>query len=171
MHLAGLFILYNHYAFLYLRLGLYLAVITLAGLIKDYLFPRISSTKLFEFISSLQSAKKSVLNVYFVKLGWLWTLVALLPFILITRTLFVRRNTCRAACRSEVTTYNTVATPNGSPKQSNPQWTSRVSHWLLSLLAPLARLALATAIWYYSTQLFVHVAQVTSYCQMSNSSE
>lgn len=41
---------------------------------------------------NLRTQKRNFLNLYFVKLGWLWTFISLIPFFLYTRFYLVKRS-------------------------------------------------------------------------------
>jgi len=58
----------------HVKIGLYLAITLILSIVKDILPP----------IDTYMSAKHNLLNVVFVKWGWLWTLITLVPFVILT---------------------------------------------------------------------------------------
>ena len=77
------------------RIFAYFFIILTAGLIKDFLLtpPSPLPISVLEFIlTNLRTSKGHFLNVYFVKLGWLWTFIGLIPFFVFTRFFFVIRS-------------------------------------------------------------------------------
>lgn len=115
---------YLHFANINTRIITYLAMIVIFGLIKEYVLidsvlPSEWLTFIFKYI---KSPKRSPLNVYFVKLGWLWTFIATIPFFLITRLLYLinKQNggsNGRKIINNGSKNYNTMTMV---PKESNP---------------------------------------------------
>jgi len=58
----------------HVKIGLYVAVVIFASVCKDLLPP----------IKTYMANKHNVFNVFFVKWGWLWTLVLVVPFVVLT---------------------------------------------------------------------------------------
>jgi len=58
----------------HVKIGLYVAVVVFASVCKDLLPP----------IKTYMANKNNVFNVYFVKWGWLWTLILVVPFVFLT---------------------------------------------------------------------------------------
>lgn len=77
------------------RIVAYLLIVLFAGLINDFLLtpPSPLPNSVLDFIhTNLKTGKRNFLNVYFVKWGWLWTYIALIPFFVFTRFYFVKRS-------------------------------------------------------------------------------
>lgn len=65
-----------------LKICIYLGALILFSLLKE-----------IDFVpTSYFQSKKNILNVYFVKFGWGWTLVVMIPFILLTSQLYLNEN-------------------------------------------------------------------------------
>jgi len=58
----------------HVKIGLYVALVIFCSICKDLLPP----------IKTYMSNKHNVFNVYFVKWGWLWTLLLVVPFVVLT---------------------------------------------------------------------------------------
>ncbi|KAH9421341.1 fat storage-inducing transmembrane protein 2 [Dermatophagoides pteronyssinus] len=192
---------YLHYCHITIRLAIYLLMIIIAGSIKDYvgLDPpdqdvSILPLSILNFIHRyLRSSKRSFLNVYFVKLGWFWTLIETIPFILITRLMItIRRrksehndNNCKLI---KMKNYNTIKSSTGGDEiaqQQQQQQQNDVDHnqhqtqpsiiiksffhdYLDELTGPLIRLSLATIVWYFSVESFVYIGKLTGHCQSND---
>lgn len=92
--ITKLSIYYQHRQYLTRRIWIYFILILIAGLIRDYALvtPSLLPDFVIEFIEThLKTSKKHFLNIYFVKWGWLWTFIALIPFYLITRFYSTKR--------------------------------------------------------------------------------
>ena len=191
---------YLHYCHITIRLAIYLLMIIIAGSIKDYvgLDPpdqdvSILPLSILNFIHRyLRSSKRSFLNVYFVKLGWFWTLIETIPFILITRLMItIRRrksehndNNCKLI---KMKNYNTIKSSTGGDEiAQQQQQQNNVDHnqhqipspsiiiksffhdYLDELTGPLIRLSLATIVWYFSVESFVYIGKLTGHCQSND---
>lgn len=89
-------IYYHHKQYLTKRLLAYFSLIIIAGLVRDFLLASPSSPlpiSVLEWINlNLRTHKRNFLNLYFVKLGWLWTFISLIPFFLYTRFYLIKRS-------------------------------------------------------------------------------
>jgi hypothetical protein len=103
------------------RITVYLVLVVIGGLIAD-LAPGLAA-----WIVPFRTQKTNPLNVYFVKLGWAWTITLLLPFVVII----------------------------GRTIENRGRWAQP---------ADLARVLVATCVWFISTSLFVHIETVTGSC-------
>lgn len=92
--IAEICIYYHHTQYLSKRLLAYFGLILFAGFTRDHLLSPSSPlpVSLLTWIeANLRTSKRNPLNLYFVKLGWLWTFIALIPFFIFTRYHHVRR--------------------------------------------------------------------------------
>jgi hypothetical protein len=65
-----------------LKIWIYLSALILFSLLKE-----------IDYVpSSYFQSKKNILNVYFVKFGWGWTLAVMIPFIILTSQLYIDEN-------------------------------------------------------------------------------
>ena len=68
---------------LHVKIGLYMSALLVCSVLKD--FHLISNMNYF-------AQKNNVFNVYFVKFGWAWTLIACIPFVLMTSLVYTAYN-------------------------------------------------------------------------------
>lgn len=140
-------------------------MIVVGGLLGDYL-PNFVST-----IVPFQSNKKGILNQWFVKIGWFWTIVLLGPFIHMTSQISAASD---APHKSEV--HQRSLRDDTSPS-------SRSSHlknyrdcnssliiklWLTLSNKDLLRLWINTLFWYISTSAFTWFENATTSCTSSD---
>ncbi|OTF74281.1 Scs3p-like protein, partial [Euroglyphus maynei] len=172
--IQGSIISYLHYSRINIRLSIYFILIIVAGIIKDYvgLDPPDQDTSLLpisilNFVHKyLRTSKRSFLNVYFVKLGWFWTLVETIPFILITRFMislqkYSKQNndnngSLKNSKWKQMKNYDTLEQSTGGDEiaqqqqqqqqrnDNQKQITTFLHEYLGELTSPFIRLALAT---------------------------
>jgi len=91
-------IYYHHEKYLNYRLWFYFFTILIAGLVNDFVFAtNLLPKSAIVFIDTyLKTSTRNVLNLYFVKLGWAWTLFPLFCLVLFTRIFYVKRSIAKA---------------------------------------------------------------------------
>lgn len=104
-----------------------------AGALKHYYIDGLPNDHWF---LTLRTGKKNPLNVYFIKLGWLWTWITLIPFCLLTRFVYSWRQSDN---------------PNTTTNKTSNFWFDLLSNCFYSSF----RMAICTGIWYATTQSFV----------------
>lgn len=102
------------------RLLCYFVLIVFGGIVADF------APILVRAFMPVRTAKDGILNQYFVKLGWAWTLALVVPFVTMTSQVmstFVSKDEADALKESQVLVS---AGPSGSPRY-NTRSTSRLS--------------------------------------------
>lgn len=130
------------------RLTAYFLLIVFGGLLCDF------APVIIRAFMPIKTGKDSVLNQYFVKIGWGWTLALMVPFVSMTADVIT-------------SSYPKDASPeelsNGDANQAtNPPLS--VKDKAVNVLPDLMRVAINTAIWYVSTSLFVTIDTATGSC-------
>lgn len=105
----------------FIKVGIYMGTLIVCSLIRD--FNLIGNDIYF-------AQKNNIFNVYFVKMGWLWTLLVCVPFVLMTSVVY--------------TGFNKFYIRNN-----------------------IARLVVATAMWFVFTTIFDQIDQKTGKCMLS----
>lgn len=132
------------------RIIIYAVVIFFGGLFNDF-SPIFQST-----LKDLKIHKGHVLNQWFVKIGWAWTLALLTPFIALTNEILSLTK------KDEII----VTARRSIHEQNNKVPLTKKLKALLSKLQrkALFRLVINTTIWYYSVYLFTIFENWTSGC-------
>ena len=70
----------------HIKIGIYLSALIVCSVIRDFSLVTVGSS------TNYLAQKHNVLNQYFVKLGWAWTLAALVPFVSMTSIVYTSFN-------------------------------------------------------------------------------
>lgn len=115
----------------------YFCLIMFGGILSDF------APVFCRAIMPIRTSKGNVLNVYFVKIGWGWTLALLSPFVLMTSSIIHLQSS-----KNE-----------GSSKQDKI-----VSFCRKVFIKDLTRIVICTLVWYFSVNLFVSIESVYGSC-------
>ncbi|KAF7495936.1 hypothetical protein SSS_09603 [Sarcoptes scabiei] len=165
-------IIYMHHSHIPKRLILYLFSIILFGSIKDYFLDdsqiaHSNHSVIDSVLSYIKSEKKSFLNLYFVKWGWLWTWIALIPFLIFTRIVFVLNQIKKKQQQKNYSTINLSASSQ-SNATTNLNEIESWYHYRSEIIGPIIRQILTTLVWKFSVQLFFDISVWTGHCQTKN---
>ncbi|CAG2106411.1 unnamed protein product [Medioppia subpectinata] len=136
------------------RLIVYLCLVLIGGLLNDFA-PLISRSFMFKV------AKNNVLNQWFVKIGWFWTLVLTSPLIAITSAVLAD-DRLKSEANGRLTRRPLSArtdTKFDRLKQLVPYLRTR----------QMFRLVFNTVVWYLSTNFFLYFEDMTGSCLTSQS--
>ena len=140
------------------RLLVIFAFIMIGGILSDF------APVLCRALMPIRTGKDSILNQYFVKIGWLWTLLLTCPFIFMTSAVmsgFMSKN--EAVSRSRNPSPEKPLTPYDRVKDV-------VSHLLSKNMC---RMIVNSVVWYYTIHGFVSIEKSYGSCSgaTSNSPE
>lgn len=189
--ITGSIIYYIHYLTPLKRIFIYFILILLLGATKEYFFDEYEdrlSPEVREYIfDRFRTSKHSFINVYFVKLGWMWTFIALIPYFIIIRFIYVLNQNGSEIKHLKITkdkeqNYETVSQPapeNSSDEEvkeekklsTNARFRTFLVEYIRELIKPAIRLSLATIFWYFSVESFVDIAKWTGHCQSKDNSK
>lgn len=150
------------------RLIYYLLLVILGGILGDF------APVVCRALMPIRTAKDSIFNIYFVKIGWGWTLLLTTPFILMTSEVmanFIPKDNIQSSSSSStasssptVTSSTPVIVTNGVHES---KW-SKVLFFLKKIISKdLTRIIVNTFIWYFSTNSFVAIESVYGTCSES----
>ncbi|CAG2181610.1 unnamed protein product, partial [Oppiella nova] len=134
------------------RLIVYLSLVLIGGLVNDFT-PLITRSFMFKV------QKTNVLNQWFVKIGWFWTLALTSPLIAIT-TAVLADDRRHWKDRDVIT---------GGYPSLRDRWARRVRRLVPYLRTrQMFRLVFNTVIWYVSTNFFLYFEDITGSCLYPN---
>ena len=123
----------------------YFCLIIFGGILSDF------APVFCRAIMPIRTSKGNVLNVYFVKIGWGWTLALLSPFILMTSSI--------------IHLQSPEDQGSGGDKNSKQDKVSQIMSLCRKMfIKDLTRIVICTLVWYFSVNLFVSIESVYGSC-------
>jgi hypothetical protein len=138
------------------RMAAYFAVIVMGGIFAD-VAPIVCRAIVPPF---LRTEKDSILNQYFVKIGWFWTFSLTLPFIAMTSEVM----------SNYVSKEQAIKNAGDEPDHKNENQTTleKFKSLLLKIITrDTARMVFNTFVWYISVNSFVNIEKVYGSCTLS----
>lgn len=137
------------------RLAVYFALIVFGGILSDFA-PIVCKALVPAFI---RTGKDSILNQYFVKIGWFWTFTFTLPFIAMTSEVM----------SNYVSKEQAMSNSGDEPNSKNKEGTLK-SYLLKLITRDTARMVVNTIVWYISVNSFVNIEKVYGSCTVTAAS-
>lgn len=134
----------------------YFCLIIFGGILSDF------APVFCRAIMPIRTSKGNILNVYFVKIGWGWTLALLSPFIIMTSSVIYTK--------SKGDNLNSSGDGVSNKKDVMSQFISIMNLIVRKMLTKdLTRIVICTLVWYFSVNLFVSVESVYGSCSIPTS--
>lgn len=134
----------------------YFCLIIFGGILSDF------APTFCRAIMPIRTSKGNILNVYFVKIGWGWTLLLLSPFIVMTSSILNIDSKSGNTC-------NSSEGRNTNKQDKLGQVISILKLILRKVLTKdLTRIVVCTLVWYFSVNLFVSIESVYGSCSISS---
>ena len=133
-----------------IRFLYYFCLVIFGGILSDF------APVFCRAIMPIRTSKGNILNVYFVKLGWGWTLALLSPFIIMTSSILYPGPQ--------------VASNQDGNRESRKQekFSQVISIFQKLVTKDLTRIVVCTLVWYFSVNLFVSIESVYGSCAVQS---
>ena len=141
------------------RLLFYFCLIVFGGIVGDF------APILCKAFMPIRTDKSSYVNQYFVKIGWFWTLVLMVPFIAMTSEVMSSFVSKEEAIKKE---SGDESHDHGNENNKSSKM-KKIKYIIFRLLSKdTARMIVNTIVWYVSVNSFVSIEKSVGSCSLSS---